>query len=183
VEVQILSAAPGPPGTRYLAPVLRTILARLVPTRDASGVIYGTMVTAGAIVAASEGAQSAVEVAATVVVTLLLYWVAHSYAEVLGNAQAVAPSWKVAGRELALESRMVAACVLPLCVLLLTSLLGAGFELATTISLLATVGLLFIWGMLAARRAELSRAWAVASGGVYTVLGVAIVALKLVLVH
>jgi hypothetical protein len=141
------------------------------------------MVTAGAIVTASEAAPNVVEMAITVVVTVALYWVAHAYAEVLGNSQAVAPSWKVAVRELGLESPMVAACILPLGVLLVTDLLGASFELATTVSLLATVGLLFIWGLLAARRAQLSRAWAAASGGVYTLLGIAIVVLKLVLVH
>jgi hypothetical protein len=163
--------------------VLRTIVARLVPTRHASGVIYGTLVTAGAIVTASEAAPNVVEMAITVVVTVVLYWVAHAYAEVLGNSLAVAPSWKVAVRELAIESPMVAACVLPLGVLLVTDVVGASFELATTISLLATVGLLFVWGLLAARRARLSRAWAAASGGVYTLLGLAIVALKLILVH
>jgi hypothetical protein len=140
-------------------------------------------VTAGAIVTASEAAPNVVEMAITVVVTVALYWVAHAYAEVVGNSQAIAPSFKVAVRELALESPMVAACILPLAVLLATDLVGASFELATTISLLATVGLLLIWGLLAARRARLNRAWAAASGGVYTLLGVAIVGLKLILVH
>jgi hypothetical protein len=121
--------------------------------------------------------------AITVVVTVALYWVAHAYAEVVGNSQAIAPSLKVAVRELALESPMVAACILPLAVLLATDLAGASFELATTISLLATVGLLLVWGLLAARKSRLSRAWAAASGGVYTLLGVAIVVLKLILVH
>jgi hypothetical protein len=158
-DVRVLDVAPEG-SNRYLAPVLRNILTRLVPTRDASGVIYGTLVTAGAIVTASEAAPNVVEMAITVVVTVALYWVAHAYAEVVGNSQAIAPSFKVAVRELALESPMVAACIL-----------------------LATVGLLLIWGLLAARRARLNRAWAAASGGVYTLLGVAIVGLKLILVH
>jgi hypothetical protein len=181
VEVQILSAAPA---AVYLARVLRAIIAGIVPGRHASGAIYGTLVTAGTILAASEGAQDVVEVGITVVVTLALYWIAHSYAEVLGNADAVAPSWKVATRELAIESPMVAACIIPLIVLLAADLLlGATFELAVTIGLCTTVGLLFVWGILAARRAELSRGWAVISGLVYTFLGVAIVVLKLVLLH
>ncbi|HEY4864754.1 MAG TPA: hypothetical protein VIK45_04515 [Candidatus Dormibacteraeota bacterium] len=181
-DVRVLDIAPEG-SNRYLAPVLRNILTRLVPTRYASGVIYGTLVTAGAIVTASEAAPNVVEMAITVVVTVALYWVAHAYAEVVGNSQAIAPSLKVAVRELALESPMVAACILPLAVLLATDLVGASFELATTISLLATVGLLLIWGLLAARRARLNRAWAAASGAVYTLLGVAIVGLKLILVH
>jgi hypothetical protein len=163
--------------------VLRAIVAGIVPGRHASGAIYGTLVTAGTILAASEGAQDVVEVGITVVVTLALYWIAHAYAEVLGNAAAVAPSWKVATRELAVESPMVAACIIPLIVLIATDILGATFELAVTIGLCTTVGLLFVWGILAARRAELSRGWAVISGVVYTLLGAAIVVLKLVLLH
>jgi hypothetical protein len=163
--------------------VLRTIVAYITPTRDASGVIYGTLVTAGTILGASEGAHDVVEVALTVVATLALYWIAHAYAEVVGHADVVAPSWPVAARELAVESRMVGACVLPLAILLLADLLGSGFAAATTIALWSTVGLLFIWGLLAARRAHLSRVWAVASGLLYTALGLAIVLLKIVLVH
>src|SRR5438552_7311995 len=67
VEVQILSAAPA---AVYLARVLRAIVAGIVPGRHASGAIYGTLVTAGTILAASEGAQDVVEVGITVVVTL-----------------------------------------------------------------------------------------------------------------
>jgi hypothetical protein len=155
----------------------------LVPGRQASGAIYGTLVTAGTIVAASEGAQDVVEVGITVAVTLALYWIAHAYAEVLGNAEAVPPSWKVATRELAVESPMAAACVIPLLVLIGADILGASFELAVTIALCATVGLLLLWGTLAARRARLSRAWALISGLVYTLIGAAIVILKLVLLH
>ena len=55
-DVRVLDIAPEG-SNRYLAPVLRNILTRLVPTRDASGVIYGTLVTAGAIVTASEAAE------------------------------------------------------------------------------------------------------------------------------
>jgi hypothetical protein len=163
--------------------VLRAITGQILPARHASGAIYGTLVTAGTILGASEGANNIVEVAVTVVVTLTLYWIAHSYAEIIGNADAVAPSWKVATRELAAESRMVAACIVPLAVLVVVDVLGVSFELAITIGLCTTVGLLFLWGVLAARRADLSRGWAVASGLLYTLLGAAIVVLKLILVH
>jgi hypothetical protein len=130
--------------------VLRTIVAYITPTRDASGVIYGTLVTAGTILGASEGAHDVLEVALTVIATVALYWIAHAYAEVVGNADVVAPSLRVAARELAVESRMVGACVLPLAILLVADLLGSGFAAATTIGLWSTVGLLFIWGLLAA---------------------------------
>ena len=163
--------------------MLRTLLGRLVPTRQASGVIYGTLVTASTMVAAAEGTGNAEDVTLTVIVTLLLYWVAHSYAEVIGNSDVVAPSWRAAGRQLAEESRMVGACVVPLAVMLVADWLGVGFELAVSIALLVTVVLLFVWGVTAARRARLSGGRALASGLIFTLLGLAIVVLKRLLAH
>lgn len=162
---------------------MRRLLAYLAPTRDASGVIYGTIVTGSTMVAAAEGTQHVLEVAATVVVTLFVYWIAHAYAEVLGSSQVRVLSWTETRRELFAEWRMPAACVVPLAVLLVASGLGASFDLATTTALWATAGLLFLWGLLAAQRARVSTGLAILSGLVYTALGVAIVALKLVLVH
>jgi len=163
--------------------VVQTIVGWIVPTQDASGVIYGTLVTAGTILAASENAQDVREVAITVLVTLVLYWIAHAYAEVIGKSSRATPSLTAAGRELVAESRMVGACVLPLAVLLVVDWLWTGFQLATTIALWTTVGLLFGWGVLAARQAGLSGGSAVVSGLLYTLLGLVIIALRLILVH
>ena len=163
--------------------MLRALVGQIFPARHASGAIYGTLITAGTILGSSEGAHNVTDVELTVVVTLVLYWIAHAYAEVLGNAESVAPSWKVANRQLAVESRILAACIVPLVVLVLADDLGASFELAITIGLCATVGLLFVWGVTAARRAHLGSGWALASGLLYTLLGVAIVVLKLTLAH
>jgi hypothetical protein len=163
--------------------VLRTLLAQLIPTSQASGVIYGTLVTAGTMVAAAEGTGDAGDVTLTVIVTLLLYWIAHSYAEAIGNSDVVAPSWQAAGRQLTEESRMVGACVIPLAVMLVTDWIGLSFEAAVSVALLVTILLLFAWGVTAARRAHLSGGWAIASGFLYTLLGLVIVVLKRLLVH
>jgi hypothetical protein len=155
----------------------------MAPTRDASGVIYGTIVTGSTMVAASEGTHDVLEVAVTVIVTLFLYWIARAYAEVLGRSQVRALSWTETRRELFAEWRMLAACVVPLAVLLVVTMLGASFAVATTAGAWSTSGLLFLWGLLAAQRAEVSTGLAVLSGLVYTAVGVAIVVLKLALVH
>jgi hypothetical protein len=146
-------------------------------------VIYGTLVTASTMVAAAEGTGSVEDVTVTVIVTLGLYWVAHSYAEVIGNSDVVAPSWRTAGRELAKESRMVGACIIPLAVMLVGDGFGVSFELDVSIALLVTVVLLFVWGVTAARRARMSRGPALASGLIFTLLGLGIVVLQRVLTH
>lgn len=137
----------------------------------------------GTILAASEGSHSLTDVEITVVVTLVLYWIAHAYAEVVGNAGSVTLSWNLVTRELAAESPILFACIVPLVVLVVVDDLGASFELAVTAGLCVTVGLLFVWGVTAALRAGLSAVWALTSGLVLTALGVAIVVLKLILAH
>src|SRR5579859_1701414 len=86
-----------------------------------SGTIYGTIVAASTILAAAEGTHDVAEIALTVVATLLLYWVAHAYAEVLGGAHSDVPFWLATRDELAAESSMMSACVLPLAALLLAT--------------------------------------------------------------
>jgi hypothetical protein len=162
---------------------VRRLLAYLAPGRDAAGTIYGTIVTGSTIAAGSEGTHHALELAATVVVTVALYWMAHAYAEVLGHSQARVLSWTETRREFFAEWRMVAACILPLAVLMVATMLGASFETATSLALWFAAGLLFVWGLAAAQRANLSAAGAILSALVYTALGVAIVVLKLVFAH
>jgi hypothetical protein len=155
----------------------------LDPGRDASGSIYGTIITAATIVGVAEGTHNVLDEAITVVATLVLYWIAHSYAQLLGRPRGGTPSWTAAWHELAAEWQMVAVCVLPLAGLLVAGLLGASFSLATSIALWLSVGLLFLWGLLAARRAGQGAGAQLLSSAVFAVLGIAIVVLKSLLVH
>jgi hypothetical protein len=163
--------------------MLRPLVGRFDPGRDASGMIYGTVITAATMVGAAEGSHDEGEIAATVAVTLLVYWIAHAYAVVLGGAHGASLSWKAAGRELAAESPMLAACFLPLAALIVASALGASFSLATSIAVWFAVALLFVWGLQAARRVHASLLPRVVSAGVFGLLGLGIVALRSMFVH
>jgi hypothetical protein len=157
----------------------RGLASRLDPTRDASGV-YGTIMTGATIVAVSENAHNVPELAATVVFTLALFWVAHAYSEVVTGGGL---SWSAAWHELVAESPMVGACVVPLGVLVLAAALGASFDLATSLGTGAVAVLLVLFGLVAARRAGAGRGAQIVSGAVYGVIGVAIFVLKTLIVH
>jgi positive regulator of sigma E activity len=159
---------------------------RLLPRRadlegDASGAIYGTIITASTIVGVTEGVHELWRIAITVVGTLALYSIAHAYARVLGGP--VAPSLRTFGRELAVESPMLSACVLPLLVMVVASLLGADLELAGAIALWSAAAMLFIWGFLAAQKASPGVVPQLVSGATFGLVGLGIVALRVVTSH
>jgi len=138
------------------------------------GAIYGTIV-ATAVIAAAGQHQPAGIVLAETVVTLLVFWLAHVYAQVLSQPVRNVPA--TMGRELALLEAPAPSVLL----LLLAALGLLGKGLAVNLALATAVAALVWWGVLTARR--LGRAWPAAlfAGAVDGVLGVVIIALKALL--
>ena len=152
--------------------------------RRAAG-IYGAIVTA-AILAAVGGQLPTAALVVSVVVTLLVYWVAEEYAEILGEQAAggTLPTWAYIRGALAATWPMVSASYAPLLALLLARLAGASALAAANVGLVAATVLLVIHGWSAGRSSRL-RGWqlllatAVAAG-----LGLVMILLKdLVLIH
>ena len=118
--------------------------------RRAAGV-YGAIVTA-AILDTAGGNLSTAALVTAVVVTLLVYWVAEEYAEVLGKQVEGGrlPSRAYIWAALAATWPMVSASFLPLVALLLARLAGASALTAANVGLVAAVILLTAHGWLAA---------------------------------
>ena len=163
--------------------MLRPLVGQADAATAASGTIYGTIITTATMIAAAEGSHDEREIAATVLVTLIVYWIAHAYAVALGSAHGATPFWAVAGHQLATESPMVLACILPLAALLLASALGASFNLSTTIAVWFGVALLFFWGVQASRRLQLTLVPRLVSAAVFGLLGLGIIVLRVLFVH
>lgn len=151
--------------------------------RDASAAIYGTIITASTMVGVAEGVHDLWRIAATVVVTLAVYALAHAYCKVLGGPGDDPPSWAAFARELGAESPMLTACVLPLVVLVAVSLLGVGLDVDVVAALLSAVAMLFVWGLVAARRVRRGRLPQLLSAAAFGLLGLAIVALRTATAH
>ena len=152
--------------------------------RRAAG-IYGAIITA-AILDTAGGHVSTAALVVSVVVTLLVYWLAEEYAEVLGEQVQGGrlPSRASIWGALAATWPMVTASYAPLLALVLARLAGASALTAANVGLVAAIVLLTIHGWLAGRAARL-RGWQLFfATSIAGALGLVMIALKdLVLIH
>ena len=152
--------------------------------RRAAG-IYGAIITA-AILDTAGGHLSTAALVISVVVTLLVYWLAEEYAEVLGEQAAGGrlPSRAYIREALTATWPMVSASYAPLLALVLARLAGASALTAANIGLAAAIVLLTIHGWLAGRAAQLRGRQLLATTSVAAALGLVMILLKdLVLIH
>lgn len=152
--------------------------------RRAAG-IYGAIITA-AILDTAGGHLATAALVVTVVVTLLVYWLAEEYAEILGEqAQGGRlPDWAYIRGALAATWPMVSASYAPLLALLIARLAGASPLTAANVGLAIAIVLLTIHGWLAGRAAQLHGWQLYFATSVAAALGLVMVLLKdLVLIH
>jgi len=152
--------------------------------RRAAG-IYGAIITA-AIIAAVGGHLPTLALAVSVLVTLVVYWVAEEYAELLGEQVTGGrlPTWRYIRAALAHTWPMVSASYLPLLALVLARLAGASASTAANYGLVAAVLLLTFHGWSAGRASRLRGGPLAGVTSVAAALGLVMVLLKdLVLIH
>jgi len=152
--------------------------------RRAAG-IYGAIITA-AILDVAGGHVSTTALAISVVVTLLVYWIAEEYAEVLGE-QAVGgqlPSWTSIKRALGSTWPMVTASFIPLLTVVVTKAAGASALTAANLGLVVAIVLITVHGWLAGRAAQLQGWKLMWATSIAAGLGLVMILLKdLVLIH
>ena len=152
--------------------------------RRAAG-IYGAIITA-AILDTAGGHVSTAALVVSVVVTLLVYWIAEEYAEVLGEHTA---GGRLPGRAyiqsaLAATWPMVTASYLPLLAVVLATLAGASALTAANVGLVVAIVLLTVHGWLAGRAAQLQGWKLLVATSIAAGLGLVMILLKdLVLTH
>jgi hypothetical protein len=152
--------------------------------RRAAG-IYGAIITA-AILDTAGGHVSTTVLVISVVVTLLVYWIAEEYAEVLGEHTAGGrlPSWAYIQGSLVSRWPMVSASYAPLLAVVLTRAAGASELTAANFGLVVAILLLTVHGWLAGRAAQLQGWKLVITASIAAGLGLVMILLKdLVLVH
>ena len=152
--------------------------------RRAAG-IYGAIITA-AILDTAGGHVSTTALVVAVVVTLLVYWIAEEYAEVLGEHTAGGrlPSWAYIQGSLVSSWPMVSASYAPLLAVVLAKLAGASELTAANVGLVVAIVLLTVHGWLAGRAAQLQGWKLVIVTSIAAGLGLVMILLKdLVLLH
>jgi hypothetical protein len=151
---------------------------------SASAAIYGTMLVTAIIAALSEDPQaSLLEMASASLLTVVVFWLAHAYADVVGERATTRDraQWQSPFTLLAHERPMVEAALIPTIPLLIGAIGGLHRLTVARASLAIGVVELSVWGYIAgqhlgSRRARLAGALFLSS------LGIAITLLKL-LVH
>ncbi|HEX5288989.1 MAG TPA: hypothetical protein VFX25_08970 [Streptosporangiaceae bacterium] len=152
--------------------------------RRAAG-IYGAIITASIMAAAGDSLRT-LALALSVLVTLVVYWLAEQYAELLGEqaAHGHVPTWRHVRGALGASWPIVSASFAPLAALVVARLAGASASDAANVGVGAAIALLTFHGWRAGRAAEL-RGWRLAATtAIAAILGLVMVALKnLVLLH
>jgi len=154
-----------------------------VPGENPARVVYG-IIAVGALMAAESGRhESYPDTVASALVATALYWLAHSYADVLGRRLATFERLTArALREAAVrEFAIVRGAAIPLLVLLICWAAGASQQSAVTAALWSSVASLFIFELIAGVRSRASAREIALETAVGAVLALGIVFLKALL--
>ena len=152
--------------------------------RRAAG-IYGTIITA-AVLAAIGSRLPILPLVVSILVTLLVYWVAEEYAELLGEQLEAGrlPTWLDIRTALAATWPMVSASYVPLLALVLARWLGASPSAAANVGLVVAVMLMILYGWSAGRAARVDGKRLFVITSVAAALGLMMIVLKdVVLIH
>jgi hypothetical protein len=151
--------------------------------RNPTAAVSGTIIADSVLATESARRTSLRDLVLAELVTVIVYWLAHVYAEFLG-----APTGAIrqAGRRrlvtaMAHEWPIVTASFVPLTAVLLASLAGTSIQTATLAGMWAGVGALVLWGQVAGRRHGARRWTALAYGLVAGVFGFTLILLRVLL--
>ena len=173
-----------PPGaaTRARRLAIRT-LDRLLPGENPAGAVYGT-ITIGALLAAESSLRDTYpETVGAIVVALLVYWLAHSYAELLGQRLAAGERLTLSGLGQALvrDWAIVRGAGAPLVALLVAWAVGASQETGTTVALWPSVASLLAFELLAGLRARAQPAELALELCIGAAMGLGVILLRVIL--
>jgi hypothetical protein len=156
---------------------------RLTASGNPARVVYG-LVVVGALLAAESGLhENYLDTIASVAIAVAVYWLAHAYADVLGRRLSLEEhlSAGVLMRALAEESAIIRGAALPLLVLVLAWIAGASQQTGINAALWSAVAGLVALELIAGIRSRATRGELALDVAIGTAMGVAIIALKVIL--
>jgi hypothetical protein len=145
--------------------------------------IYGTITVGALLDAESARAETYAETVGAVVIAMLLVWLAHSYAQLMGRRLKGGERLAFrAAREMAVhELSILTGAAVPLVAVLIAWLAGATLGWAVTAAIWTAAAMIVVIEVVAGLRAELSRGVFMIQTVFGVLLGLLIIALKLVL--
>ena len=122
-------------------------------------------------------------VALTLVTSVVVFWLAHVWSEVvgrrLGGRIAVGDAMAIARS----EATMLTASIVPVLVLVIGQVAGIAVEWLIGAALLVSIAQLFLWGLAVGRAAHSSPVVALGIALIDCAFGIAIVCLKVLVLH
>jgi hypothetical protein len=169
------------PGLMFRA--LSALADWIVPLENPAGTIYGLIVI-GALLAGESGRhESYLGTFASAAIAAAVYWLAHAYSGVLGRRLVSAErlTARALGDALIRDLALIRGAAIPLLALVVAALAGASQETAVSVAIWSAVASLVGFELLAGIRAKAAPGELVIELGVGVSMGVAILALKIVL--
>jgi hypothetical protein len=155
----------------------------MLPLENPAGTVYGVIVI-GALLAAEAGRhESYLDIEGSTAVAAGLYWLAHSYATVLGRRltahERLTPG--ALSRALAHDWTLIRGAGIPLAVILIAWATGASQATAINAALWSVVASLIVFELVAGMRTRLTRGELAVEAGVGLFMGLGILALRIIL--
>ncbi|HVC70058.1 MAG TPA: hypothetical protein VNC61_07310 [Acidimicrobiales bacterium] len=153
------------------------------PEENPSGVVYGTIAVGAVLASESTRRETFAETVVATMVILGLYWVAHTYAVVVGRRLETRETLTARRlwRTFLHEGAIVKGAAIPIAVLLVLWTCGVGLDTAVNASLWTSAGVLSAFEIVAALRGRASGAQKVVQVLVGTLLGAGILVVRLLL--
>lgn len=146
-------------------------------------VVYGTVAVGALLAAESPEQETYAETLASVLIALLIYWMAHSYAEL--TARRIEEGERLTSSALVgsmlHEIWILVGAAIPVIPLLIWWVAGGSLADADTAAIWTAAGMVVIYEVIAGLRAELSAKEMAVQLALGATLGVLIISLKLVL--
>jgi hypothetical protein len=148
-----------------------------------AGGVYGAIMVGALLAAESARRETYAKTVLAVVITLLLYWLAHSYAEGAGRRLRDGGRLTVAGlaRTMGHEVSILIGSALPLLVLLFLWAAGASLASAVKAAVWTSAIIIVVIEVVAARRARLEGRELVGQVALGALLGLMVVVLRILL--
>ena len=155
----------------------------IVPEENPAGVVYGMIVIGALLAAESARHETYLDTIASAAIAAALYWLAHAYAGVLGQRLEQQERLTAAslGRALAHDWAIMRGAALPLAVLAIAWATDVSQQTAVTAALWSTILSLVAFELIAGIRARASPRELALEGVVGAAMGLAVLALKIVL--
>lgn len=163
----------------------RPIVAVVAPVGNPVHAIYGTILTAGLIAEEDPRHADISDIAWTVAITIIVFWLAHGYAHLIGSRLdgESRPSWRDAWVSLVEHWPIVRSAVPPLLALVVAAALHGTGDDAQQAALWTDAAMLAVFGHAAGHASGLHgpRLWAYSAGA--AALGMMIIAAEVLIHH